>query len=114
MRDAGKMIETALDEVKGAEKEADRLVEDTKHRGAKLIAEVRKKADEYVKNSEEELAKKKAQLMEHQKVKVLAAREKVLAEGLDRLKSLRKSAEKRAAEAVDVVLEAFEKEIMKL
>ena len=108
------MIETALDEVKGAEKEADRLVEEEKRKVVKFIAEVRNKAAQYVKESEEDLAKKKAQLMEHQKVKILAARERVLADGLDRLKLLRRSAEKREAEAVDVVLEAFEKEIMKL
>ena len=111
--DGLKMLEAALEEVKEAEKEADRLLEAEKQKSIKVIAEARNKAAQYVKDSEDALAKKKAQLIERQKEKLLAAREKVLSEGLDRLKSLRRSAEKKAVVAVDFVLEAFEKELAK-
>ncbi len=107
------MIEAVLEEVKEAEKEADRLVEAEKQKSVKLLAAVRNKAAQYVKDSEDLLAKKKAQTVERQKEKILAAREKALADGMDRLKSLRKSADKKTAEAVDFVLEAFEKELAK-
>ena len=107
------MIETALNEVKGAEKEAERLVEDEKQKAAKLIAEAKNKSLQYVKNSGDELARKKTQLIERQKEKILAATEKVLADGIEKLKLLKKSAEKKTAEAAEMVVEAFEKEIMK-
>ena len=107
------MIETALNEVKGAEKEAERLVEDEKQKSAKLMAEVRNKSSQYVKNSSDELARKKAQLIERQKEKIMAAREKALADGMDKLKLLKRSAEKKTAEAAEMVVEAFEKEVMK-
>ena len=107
------MIETALNEVKGAEKEAERLVEDEKQKAAKLVAEVRNKSSQYVKNSGDELARKKAQLIERQKEKIMAAREKALADGMDKLKLLKRSAEKKTAEAAEMVVEAFEKEVMK-
>lgn len=107
------MIETALDELKGAEKEADRLLEAEKQQVTKLMAEVRNKAAQYVKDSEDATAKKKVQLLEKQKEKIHAASEKVLYEGRDKLKSLRKSAEKKVDDAVRVALEAFEQEVMR-
>ena len=105
------MIEAALDEVREAEREADRLLEAEKQKSAKLVADARNKAVQHVKDSEGSLANKNAQVIERQKEKIVATREKVLADGLDRLKLLRKSADKRTAEAVDFVLEAFEKEL---
>ena len=107
------MIEAALDEVREAEREADRLLEAEKQKSAKLVADARNKAAQHVKDSEGSLDNKNAQVIERQKEKIVATREKVLADGLDRLKSLRKSADKRTAEAVDFVLEAFEKELAK-
>ena len=107
----GKMIEAALDEVREAEREADRLLEAEKQKSAKLVADARNKAAQHVKDSEGSLDNKNAQVIERQKEKIVATREKVLADGLDRLKLLRKSADKRTAEAVDFVLEAFEKEL---
>ena len=105
------MIEAALDEVREAEREADRLLEAEKQKSAKLVADARNKAAQHVKDSEGSLDNKNAQVIERQKEKIVATREKVLADGLDRLKLLRKSADKRTAEAVDFVLEAFEKEL---
>ena len=107
------MIETALNEVKGAEKEAERLVEDEKQKAAKLMAEARNKSLHYVKSSDDDLSRKNAQLMERQKEKIQAAAEKVLADGLEKLKILKKSAEKKTAEAAEMVVEAFEKDVMK-
>ena len=107
------MIEAALEEIREAEKEADRLLEAEKHKSTKLVAEARNKAAQHVKDSEDSLTERKAQMVEQQKEKIMAACEKVLADGLDRLKSLRMSADKKTSEAVDFVLEAFEKELAK-
>ncbi len=107
------MIEAVLEEVREAEKEADRLLESEKQKSARLVADARNKAAQHVKDSEDSLASKKAQMIERQKEKILAAREKVLADGLDKIKALKKSAEKKTAEAVVFVLEAFDRELAK-
>ncbi|MBI2550536.1 hypothetical protein HYV83_05155 [Candidatus Woesearchaeota archaeon] len=106
-------MNTALEEIKQAENDAERLVEDSGKRKESIIAEGRVKAAQFLKEKEEGLAREKAEALEHQKEKALAAREKVLAEGRDKLKSLRKSAEKQADGAVELVMDAFEKEIVK-
>ena len=109
-----KFMETALDEIKDAEKEADRIIEDAEKKKQKIISDARLSAAQFLKDREAELAGKKAQAIGRQKEKLLAAREKILGEGVDELKSLRKNAEKRADEAIALVLEAFEKEIMQM
>ncbi len=105
------MAETVLEEIKLAEKEAERLVGEAGGRRAKIIADARNKAAQFLKEKEDELSRKKAQAAERLKEKLLAARQKLLEEGSDKLKSLRKSAEKRAGDAVELVLDAFEKKI---
>ncbi|MBI3036214.1 hypothetical protein HYY73_00435 [Candidatus Woesearchaeota archaeon] len=104
---------TALEEVKQAENDAERLVEDSAKRKESIIAEGRVKAARFLKEKEEGLAGEKADALERQKEKALAAREKVLAEGMEKLKSLRRSAEKQTDDAVELVMDAFEKEIAK-
>lgn len=106
-------MNNALEEIKQAENDAERLVEGSVRRKESIIAEGRVKAAQFLKEKEEGLAKEKAEALERQKEKALAAREKVLAEGRDRLKSLRKSAEKRIGDAVELVMDAFENEIVK-
>ena len=107
-------METALDEIKDAEKEADRIVEEAEKQKQKIISDSRMRAAQFLKDREAELAEKKAQMIERQKEKISAAREKMLSEGMSELKSIRKNAEKRANDAIDLVLEAFEKEILQM
>ena len=109
-----KFMETALDEIKDAEKEADRIVEEAEKQKQKIISDSRMQAAQFLKGREAELADGKAESIERHKEKILAAREKMLGEGSSGLKLLRKSAEKRAEEAVALVLEAFEKEILQM
>lgn len=108
------MAETALDEIRQAEKEVDRLNEEAARRKEVIISEARARAAKFLKESKEELAKNKAESMESLKGKLLAARGKVLSEGADRIKALRKAGEKKTDEAAELVLEAFENEISKL
>ncbi len=108
------MVGNALEEVRAAEKDADRIIEDSNRKKEVVISEARAKAARFLKEREDELAKKKAEAVERLKEKLLASRSKVLGEGSDKLKSLRKSAERKVDEAVELVLEAFENEISKL
>lgn len=107
-------METALDEIKDAEKEADNLLEEAEKQKQKIISGARLAAAQFLKDREAGLSEKKAQMIERQKEKIAAAREKILGEGMGELKSLRKNAGKRANDAIDLVLEAFEKEIMQI
>ena len=109
-----KMAGNALEEVRAAEREAERIIEDASRKKEAIIGEARAKAAQFLKGKEEGLAKGKAEAMERLKEKLLASRSKVLGEGSDKLKSLRKSAERKVDEAAELVLEAFENEIMKL
>lgn len=104
-------MNTALEEVKDAEKESERIVEEAHRQRVTIIADARTKATQFLKEKEEELARDKAQTMERQKARIMAAKEKVLAEGLEKLKSLRKSAEKRTDAALECTMESFEKTI---
>ena len=106
-------MNTALEEIKQAENDAERLVEDSGKRKESIIADGRVKAAQFLKEKEEGLAREKADTLERQKEKALAAKEKLLGEGRDKLKSLRKSAEKRIDDAVELVMDAFESEIVK-
>lgn len=104
-------MNTALEEVKDAEKESEKIVEEVHRQMAAIIADARTKAAQFLKEKEEELARGKAQAMERQKARIMATREKVLAEGLEKLKSLRKAAERRTGAALECVMESFEKTI---
>ena len=108
------MAETALDEIRQAEKEADNLIGDAARKKDAIIGEARARAAQFLKDRGEELAKKKAESIERLKEKLLASRSRVLGEGSDKLKSLRKSAEMKTDEASELVLEAFKNEISKL
>lgn len=108
------MTDTALDEVRHAEKEADNLIGNAASKRNAIISEARVKAAQFLKDKEEDLAKMKAEATESLKGRLLAAREKMLGEGTDKIKALRKSAEKKTGEAAELVLEAFENEISKL
>ncbi len=108
------MAGTALEEIRQAEKEADKLIEGAAGRKDAIISEARAKAAKFLKDREEELAEDKARSMERLKEKLLATREKVLSEGSDTVKALRKSGEKKISEAAELVLEAFENEISRL
>ncbi|MBI2141376.1 hypothetical protein HYU16_03035 [Candidatus Woesearchaeota archaeon] len=112
--DGGNVMETVLDEIKGAEKEADRLVEEAERQKQKIMADSRLRAAQFLKDREAELAEGKVQAVERQKEKIAAGREKILGEGVSELKSIRRNAEKRANDAIDLVLEAFEKEILQM
>ncbi|MBI2175847.1 hypothetical protein HYU40_00670 [Candidatus Woesearchaeota archaeon] len=105
------MAGTALEEIRQAEKEADRIIEDAGRRKEAVISEARAKAAQFLKDKEKELAKGKASSMENLKEKLLAARSKVLSEGSEKVKVLRKSGEKKVSEAAELALEAFENEI---
>ena len=107
-------MDTALDEIKVAEKKADMLLEEAEKQKQKIMSDARLRAAQFLKDSEAELAEKKAQTIERRRGKLLAAREKILGEGVNELKSLRKNSEKRADEAIDLVLEMFEKEITQM
>ena len=108
------MAETALEEIRQAEREADKLIQDAARRKDAIISEARAKAARFLKDREEELAKNKAESLEGLKEKLLATRSKVLAEGADSIKALRKSGEKKTEDAAELVLEAYESEISKL
>ncbi|MEK6853784.1 MAG: hypothetical protein AABX60_00485, partial [Nanoarchaeota archaeon] len=108
------LMDTALDEIKVAEKKADMLLEEAEKQKQKIMSDARLRAAQFLKDSEAELAEKKAQTIERRRGKLLAAREKILGEGVNELKSLRKNSEKRADEAIDLVLEMFEKEITQM
>lgn len=108
------MVGNALEEVRQAEKEADRIIEDASRKKEAIIGEARAKAARFLKDGGEELAERKAESIERLKEKLLASRSKILGEGSDKLKSLRKSAEMKTDEAAELVLEAFENEISKL
>lgn len=108
------MAETALDEIRQAEKEADRLIGDAAGRKDAIIGESRAKAARFLKDREEEFAKDKANSMERLKEKLLASRSKVLSEGSERVKALRKSGERKVGEAAELVLAAFDNEISQL
>lgn len=108
------MAETALEEIRQAEKEADRIIEDAAHRKGAIISEARAKAARFLKDREEELAKGKAKSMEQLKEKLLAARSKVLSEGSERVKALRKSGERKISEAAELAIAAFENEASRL
>lgn len=108
------MAETALDEVRKAEKEADNMIADAGRKRDAILSEARAKAAQFLKTREEELAKMKAEAVESLKAKLLAAKGKMLGEGSDKIKAFRKSAEKKTGEAVQLVLEAFGDEISKL
>ena len=103
-----------LGEIKDAEKEADRIVEEAEKQKQKIISDSRMRAAQFLKDMEAELAEGKAQAIERQKEKIAAGREKILGEGMNELKSLRKNAEKRVNDAIDLALEAFEKEILQM
>ncbi len=107
-------METALGEIKDAEKEADRIVEEAGKQRQKIISDSRMRAAQFLKDREAELAEGKTEAMERQKEKILVAREKILGEGLNELKSIRKNAEKRVNDTINLVLEAFEKEILQM
>ncbi len=108
------MAETALEEIRQAEKEADKLTEDAARKRDAIISEARARAAKFLKEREEELAKNKAAAIQRLKEKLLATRENILGEGTDKIKALRKSAEKKTEDAAGFVLEAFENEISKL
>ncbi|MBI2143239.1 hypothetical protein HYU20_02755 [Candidatus Woesearchaeota archaeon] len=110
----GKMVGNALEEVRAAEKEADRIIEDSNRKKEAIISEARAKVARFLKEKEDDFAKRKAESMERLKEKLVTSRSKVLGEGSDKLKSLRKSAEREVDEAVELVVEAFESEISKL
>ena len=105
------MIEHALEEIRKAENEADRLVEEAKRKSSSIISEAKEKAAKMLKETEERLAQKKAQSEGHRKEKTLELRSKILGEGSIELKSLRKSAAKKTDEAAELVLEAFDREV---
>ena len=108
------MLQTVLEEVRQAESEAEKLIVEAGRKKETIIAEARARAAQFLKEKEEELAKKKANVIGLEKEDILAARQKVLGQGGDRLKSLRKSAEKKLEDAVELALEAFDKEISQL
>ena len=108
------MAETALEEIRQAEREAGKLIQDAGRRKDAIISEARTKATQFLKDREEELAKNKAESIESLKVKLLATRGKMLSEGADSIKALKKSGEKKTSEAAEFVLEALESEISKL
>ena len=108
------MAETALEEIRQAEKEANKLIQDAARRKDAMISEARAEAAQFVKDREEELAKNKAESLQDLKEKLLATRVKVLSEGAESIKALRKSGEKKTSEAAELVLEALENEISKL
>lgn len=108
------MAETALEEIRQAEKEADRIIGDAARRKDAIISESRAKAARFLKDREEELAGDKANSMERLKGKLLESRSKVLSEGSERVKVLRKAGERKISEAAELVLEAFESEISRL
>ena len=101
----------ALDEVRKAESEAERLVADAKKKAAAIVLDARGKASQFLKDREHELAVRKAQLEAKRSERMLAIREKAMAGGSLELKSLRKSAERKVDDAVGIVLDGFEREI---
>lgn len=105
------MTESTLDEIKQAENDADRIVEDARKKSAAIVAGAKEKAAEILRQGSEEAARVSGQLAGKRQEKLQAVREKVLGEGAAEIKSLRKSGEKRVEEAVGLVLEAFEMEI---
>lgn len=104
------MIGSALEDVRKAEAEADRIVEDARKKAAAIVSGAKEKAAHLLRQRKEETGQKKAQLEARRKEKADAAREKVLAEGSAEIKSLRKLSEKKTDDAVELVLEAFERE----
>ncbi|MBI2145235.1 hypothetical protein HYU18_02825 [Candidatus Woesearchaeota archaeon] len=106
------MIGSALDEVREAERDAERLVEEAKLKALSIVSEARAKASQLLKDREAELSRNGEQLSEKQGERLRALREKILAEGSSELKSLRRAAEKKSDAAVGLVLDAVEKEIV--
>ncbi|MBI2143615.1 hypothetical protein HYU17_00495 [Candidatus Woesearchaeota archaeon] len=104
-------MNTVLEEVKAAEGEADKIVEQARQQSQGIISEARSNSARLLKEKEDELSIRKAHSLEKQKERVLAARQKLLAEGSEKLESLEKSAGRNAADAVALVMEAFEREI---
>ena len=107
------MAETALEEVRQAEKEASKLIEDAASRKEAIVSEAKAKAARFLNDRKEELAKDKAESVQDLKEKLLATRSKMLSEGAAGIKALRKYGEKKTGEAAELVLEALENEISK-
>ncbi|MBI2581215.1 hypothetical protein HYV85_05435 [Candidatus Woesearchaeota archaeon] len=112
--DGRNVMDAVLGEIKDAEKEADGIVEEAEKQKQKIISDSRMNAAQFLKAREAELAEGKAQAIERQKEKIAAGRGKILGEGMSELRSMRKNAEKRANVAINLVLEAFEKEILQM
>lgn len=107
------MLGAVLEDVRKAESDADRILDEARLKSAAIVAEAREKAAQSLKENQEELASKLAQFAERRKEKMLALREKARSEGADELRSLRKAGEKKLDDAVALVLEAFESEILR-
>jgi len=103
-----------LEDIRLAEKEAERIVTEANSKKPKIISDARARAAQFLKEKEVELAGQKAIAAEKQKEKITAARGKLLGESSEKLKSLRKSSEKRTDDAVNLVLDALEAEIFSL
>jgi V/A-type H+/Na+-transporting ATPase subunit G/H len=105
------MAESALEEIKIAENDAEKLTIEANEKKNRIISDARAKAAQFLKERADELANKKAQSIERQKEKALAARQKVLDEGEEKLRTLQKSADKKMEDATALILESFDKEI---
>jgi vacuolar-type H+-ATPase subunit H len=101
----------ALEEIKVAEKESERMIEEGGRKKAAIIADAKAKAAQILKEKTGEISADRARSIEKQNERALAAKQKVLDEGETELKAVRKSAEKNVADAVSLVLDAFDKEI---
>lgn len=104
-------MNNVLEEVKAAENAADKIVEGARQQAQVVVSDAKSNAVRLLKEKEEELALKKAQSLERHREKVLAARQKLLAEGFESLGSLKKGADRKTDDAVALVMEAFESEI---
>ena len=106
-------METALAEIRQAEKDAERMIDEANQKKVAILAQARARVAELAKESEAERVKKRAQLQEKQQEKVAASREKLLAEGAENLKAIQRAGEKKIGDAVALVLDAVEKELLK-
>ncbi len=105
------MAGSALEEIRQAESDADRIVENARKKAAAIVAGAREKATQVLEQGREDAARISGQISGKRQEKLQAVREKVLDDGAAGLKSVKKSGEAMLGEAVGIVLEAFEGEI---
>ncbi|HIG98271.1 TPA: hypothetical protein HA231_02525 [Candidatus Woesearchaeota archaeon] len=101
----------AMEEVRKAEREAGRILEEAKKNAAAILAEARENAASLQREKEGDFSMKKAELLGRGKEKVAALKEKSLEQGRERIAAFVKASNKGQDGAVALVLEAFEREI---